>query len=124
MTIELTYFSGPPTNPTGGEAWSGEWDELEGYLRSRTVDSPEKGRSGYWSGCALRGGVRRDENAEPTRVVALDWDLDGSEPDWAALANAGEYVAHTTASHRPDSPRWRVWLHLAEAADRATVKDA
>lgn len=131
MTIELTYFSGAVTNTTDGEAWCGDWDELEGYLRTRTVDAPAKDGSGYFTACALRGGQRAKATALPTRVVALDWDLDGSEPDWEALADAGEYVAHTTASHLQvgpknptGAPRWRVWVHLAEPADAEAIASA
>ena len=124
MTIDITYFSGSRANITGGEAWAGDWDELEGYLRSHTVDAPDKDRSGYFVACALRGGQRLDENAEPTRVLALDWDLNGAEPDWSSLAAMGEYVAHTTASHTPDEHHWRVWVHLAEPVGAAAVRGA
>lgn len=131
--VELTYFPGPPTQVSGGAVWAAhDWTEVEPYLQSKTTDAPAKDGSGYWTACGLDGGRRRDGAARPTRIIALDWDVDGSEPDWAALTEVGPYVAHTTATHlRVDArtnptgaPRWRVWLLLAEAADALTVRRA
>lgn len=134
MPYELTYFSGPPTQVTGGVAWaSDDWAALEPYLKAHATDAPTKDASGYWTACGLDGGRRRDGAARPTRVIALDWDADDSEPDWGALdsASAGPYVAHTTANHRrvgpanpTGAPRWRVWMALTEAADAVTVRAA
>ncbi len=122
MTITLTYFPGRISNVTGGQEWTGEWDELEGYLRSHTVDAPTKDNSGYFVAAACKNGVRNNAAAQPTRVIALDWDVDGYVPDWAALAEY-DYVAHTTGSHlkvcaaNPNGhPRWRVWLPVVEAS--------
>ena len=86
--------------------------ELTEHLLTQTSDRHEKGASGYWVAAPVEG-LRSNANTRPTRVVALDWD-DAErppEPDHPALVGL-RYFAHTTDSHTPDDPRWRVWLEL------------
>jgi hypothetical protein len=117
--VKVTHFgNGPITQRTGGVVWEGAFEALEGYLKSLTVDAPEKDQSGYVVAGECRDGVRSNATTAPTSVVCLDWDVDGREPDWAELAEF-DYVAHTTGSHLKvcpknprGEPRWAVWLHV------------
>lgn len=86
-------------------------------------DDGVKGSAGYAVAAPVPG-PRSNAAAEPTQVLALDYDDAGPEgPDWAALA-AYRYVAYTTDSHSDTEPRWRVWVLLDRAYSREEVADA
>jgi hypothetical protein len=74
-------------------------------------DSGQKGSAGYVVAAPVPG-PRSNAAAEPTRVLALDYDDCGpAGPDWGALAHY-EYLAYTTDSHTDADPHWRVWVLL------------
>lgn len=89
--------------------------DLGEHIIETATDRHEKGASGYWVAAPVFG-LRSNANTQPTRVVALDWDDHEfpPEPDHPALRGL-RYFAHTTDSHSPDDPRWRVWLELDRA---------
>lgn len=86
--------------------------QLAEHILETATDRHEKGASGYWVAAPVYG-TRSNANTAPTRVIALDWDdaERAPEPDHPALAGL-RYFAHTTDSHTPDDPRWRVWVEL------------
>jgi hypothetical protein len=86
-------------------------DELGEYILDTATDDHEKGAAGYWVAAPVYG-TRSNANTEPTRVVALDWDDSDVAPDQHPGLRSLAWFAHTTDSHTPDNPRWRVWLVL------------
>lgn len=91
----------------------------------------QKGTAGYVVAAPVPG-PRSNAAAQPTRVVALDYDDSPTGPNWAELERF-RHLAYTTDSHEtvtPDNlraePRWRVWVLLdreysAEEVGRAVV---
>jgi KaiC/GvpD/RAD55 family RecA-like ATPase len=84
----------------------------------------KKGDAGYVVAAPVPG-PRSNAAAQPTRVVALDYDDSPTGPNWAALERF-RHVAYTTDSHTDAAPRWRVWVLLdraysAEEVGRAVV---
>jgi len=80
------------------------------HLLSRVTDHRTKGAAGYWVAAPVPG-PRSNAVAQPTRVVAIDYDDAPDGPDWAALG-AYQYCAHTTDRHTDAAQRWRVWVLL------------
>jgi hypothetical protein len=107
-------------------------DDPEGlldWLLDQGLDDPDapKGAAGYVVAAPVPG-PRSNAAAQPTRLLALDYDdlPPGQGPDWAALAPY-RYAAYTTDSHDPDGPageRWRVWVWLDRAYSREEVSAA
>jgi len=94
------------------------------HILDAATDQRSKGAAGYWVAAPVPG-PRSNAAAQPTRLIALDYDDSPTGPNWAALA-AWPYFAHTTDSHTETSPRWRVWVLLdrdysAEEVGRAVV---
>ncbi len=103
------YLDTPVTKPRAvGQLVTVPWPNLLTHLLSRIGDQRAKGAAGYWVAAPVPG-PRSNASAQPTRVVALDWD--DAPVDWRAL-RAYEYFAHTTDSHTESEPRWRVWMLL------------
>lgn len=122
MVLTLTRFHGPVNIVHGGitqRFTTGR--ELLAHILTEATDSGQKGSAGYWVTCPLVGGVRADRNAQPTRVVALDWD--GAPIDWQLL-EPFRYIAHTTDSHTEEAPRWRVFLILDREYSREELTQA
>lgn len=96
--------------------------ELPSYVLDTATDDHAKGAAGYWVAAPVPG-PRSNAAAEPTRVLALDYDDAPGGPDWDKLA-AWPYFAHTTDSHAEAQPRWRVWVLLDRVYDGDEVAAA
>ena len=85
------------------------WDALAAragrHAERRAKDGPAWSPTRYLPG-ATRG------NAGVEVVSALVLDVDHAAPAWPRLEGLA-FAAHTTYSHRPEDPRWRVLLPLA-----------
>lgn len=68
--------------------------------------SPEKGGAAWIAGASAG---RTDGHVAEVSVWTLDYD--GVEPDWSKLSH-WRYIAHTTHSHCPERPCWRVIVEL------------
>lgn len=62
-----------------------------------------------WSPAVFRPSTRAKANV--VEVSFLVFDFDASEPPWEHF-DEWDYLAHTTHTHRPDAPRWRLILGL------------
>lgn len=87
--------------------------ELEAVLRGEADD----GASKLWIPAETSG--LTDAHVKAVDFLALDFDR--GEPDWTKLAGFA-YVAHTTRSHKPEAPRWRVVVALEEPAQGESWK--
>lgn len=91
----------------------------------RTTRAAKKGALPYWK-LATFGDVRSDANCLRTnenvlRVTGIEGDYDAGamSPDEAVKMLRAAGIAgmiYTTASHRPDAPRWRVFCPLSAPA--------
>ena len=104
------------------------WEELSAKLRepvrlrvtsARLRAAPEEERHalkdvGGWVGGRCRSGSRKSADVLDVRVIRLD--MDAAPSDWRGKVRAGlrgfTFLAHTTASHRPEHPRVRVVVPL------------
>lgn len=87
-------------------------------LGSALVDHASAAKGGAaWIAAGTAG--RTDEHVDQVCVWTLDYD--GVEPDWAKLAH-WRYIAHTTHSHSPERPSWRVIVDLDEPCVAADWK--
>lgn len=92
--------------------------EFEGLVDLlRAVAHEDKESAPCW--IAGPSGGRTDQHVEGLDAWVLDYD--GAEPEWSKFAG-WNYVAHTTHSHSPDSPHWRVIVELGEQCEAATWK--
>ncbi len=91
--------------------------DLPGVLRE--VASDDKETAPLWSPTEMVGG-KTVGHTKSVEALALDFD-DGAPP-WDKLAG-WTYFAHTTHSHTPEAPRWRVVLELDEPAEVETWKN-
>jgi hypothetical protein len=107
----------------GGEAVT--WEALAARLGEvRPVTTPKRLSPG-WSPIRWRDGVprrRRSDAVAALSCLVLDFDFDAELADVAAAGAelAGAWVAHTTWSHTPETPRARLVVPLARevAAER------
>lgn len=124
--MHLTHYHRVPVNRPAavGDVVELAFRELPNYVLATATDDHAKGAAGYWVAAEVRG-PRSNAAAEPTTVIALDYDDAPGGPAWDRLA-AWPYFAHTTDSHTPADPRWRVWIHLdrAYAADEVAAAAA
>jgi hypothetical protein len=89
------------------------WLALAQRLCTYDERSSKDGRA--WSPVSYRPGTTRGKaNVDQVYMLVLDVDHTALPLD---LLEGLEYVAHTTYSHTPDDPRWRVVLPLAEPID-------
>lgn len=112
--MKLSFFSDKyDSEPTNVEL---DFSELPDVLRAEA--SADKETAPLWSPSDMQGGKTEGHTKS---VEALALDFDGVEPPWYRL-NAWNYFAHTTHSHTPDDPHWRVVVQLAEPGDPKTWK--
>jgi hypothetical protein len=86
-------------------------DELALMLTTFEVLA-DKRRGRCWSPARYADGATSRGNAGVVEISALVFDLDRVAPDFARLAGIC-WIDHTTWSHRPEAPRWRVIIPLA-----------
>lgn len=128
--LEITFFTGVPVDrprAVGSSTVFASLAQLVDAVLDAGVHDPTapKGAAGYVVAAPMTG-PRSNAAAQPTRVVALDYDDAPDGPDWAAL-NTVRHFAYTTDSHDPDGPngpRWRVWVELDRAYTAAEVSAA
>lgn len=92
--------------------------ELCDRLEAMGADYPVKEGAPCWL-AGLNAGTRTDADMREMGVWVLDYDQ--GEPDWSKLSG-WEYAAHTTHSHTPEAPKWRVIVALDGVQDAATWK--
>src|SRR5262249_47726874 len=76
-------------------------------LLTTFVQIAEKKQARCWSPTRYVDGATSRGNAGVDAVSALVFDLDRVPPD-RRLLNGVCWIGHTTWSHRPEAPRWRV----------------
>lgn len=107
--MKLSFFADKyDSEPTNVEL---TFDDLPGVLQAEA--SSDKETAPLWSPSDMQGG-KTEGHVQSVEALALDFD--GVEPPWYKL-NAWSYFAHTTHSHTPDDPHWRVVVELAEPGD-------
>lgn len=90
-----------------------EWPVLAERLCKYDERQTKDGRA--WSPVTYRPGTTRGQaNVEQVHALVLDIDHNDIPTD---LLGGLEYVAHTTFSHTPDDPRWRVVLPLTRPVE-------
>lgn len=73
---------------------------------------------GGYVGGYLDGGVRKQSNVKYRQLLTLDID-NGTDGVWEKLTKAygNACVMHTSHSHTPENPRWRIVMPLARKCD-------
>ena len=113
--MKLAYSPGPASNLATRD-FAADWERIAERLTHKTGQKD--------GSCLVRGACapeRRDTNLHASELLVLDADhgLDfdtGEEvaaphPCLAAEALDGyQYIITTSYSHRPDAPRWRLWM--------------
>jgi hypothetical protein len=82
----------------------------------------DKHRGRCWSPTRYVDGHTARGNAGVESVSCLVFDCDRMPPDLKRLEGVC-WIAHTTWSHRPDAPRWRVVMPLAQPVPSASWRD-
>src|SRR6266568_2822861 len=83
-----------------------------GQMLSRFEVLADKRRGRCWSPTRYADGATSRGNAGVLEVSALVFDLDRVPPDPERLAGV-YWLGHTTWSHTPTAPRWRVVIPLS-----------
>jgi hypothetical protein len=96
-------------------------DELVTMLTTFEV-LKDKRRGRCWSPTKYADGVTSRGNAGVESVSCLVFDCDRVPPDEERLAGV-YWIGHTTWSHTPQAPRWRVVIPLARAVPAAQWRD-
>jgi hypothetical protein len=91
-------------------------------LLSRFTVLADKHRGRCWSPTQYADGYAARGNAGVESVSCLVFDCDRVPPEWTRLDSV-YWIAHTTWSHRPDVPRWRLVLPLAQPVRSANWRD-
>lgn len=118
--IEWTWWSSP-TDPNGLRAEADDWGTLVAMLRQH-ARRPHDGRA--WSPVTFEGNRRSAATVERVFAVGMDVDVDG-EPGRVADALRGlAAFVHTTRKHRPEAPRCRAIVPLAQPTDAEGYKRA
>lgn len=106
-----------------GEAVTTTEVELEGFIYSQNLKASSKDAVPAWSPCVFKPLSRKHDDA--IEVSALVFDFDKATVEQLArtrnvLQRAGiEHLWHTSFSHTPEKPKWR----LIVALDRAVKPD-
>jgi hypothetical protein len=112
--MKLSFFASKyHSDPEAGEL---DFADLPGFLRDNA--EADKETAALWSPSDMQGGKTVGHTKS---VEALALDFDHVEPPWARLSG-WSYFAHTTHSHTPEDPHWRVVVELEEPGDPATWK--
>lgn len=125
--LQITFYPGVPVarpRAVGSIAAFASLSALAEAVLDAGIHDPAapKGAAGYVVAAPVPG-PRSNAAAQPTRVLALDYDDAPGGPDWEVMAGL-RWFAYTTDSHRPEAPRWRVWIELDRAYDAAEVSAA
>jgi len=91
-------------------------------MLSRFEVLTEKRRGRCWSPTRYAEGASSRSNACVLKVSALVFDLDRVPPNPERLAGV-HWIGHTTWSHKPTAPRWRVVIPLATPVPAARWRD-
>jgi hypothetical protein len=91
-------------------------------MLSRFEILTDKRRSRCWSPTLYAAGATTRGNAGVEAVSALVFDMDRVPPDPARLEGVC-WIGHTTWSHRPEAPRWRVVIPLSRPVPAANWQD-
>ena len=111
MSIPVSVFDSKDDNRPMQYRLS--WNDLAQRLCRYEERSDKNGRA--WSPVTYRPGTTRGK-ANVEAVHALVLDVDHALPPWTLLERY-EYVGHTTHSHTPENPRWRITLPLSRAVN-------
>jgi len=113
--MKISFFSDKhDSEPQGAEV---AFADLPSVLRE--VASSDKETAPLWAPALMEGGKTVGHTKS---VEALALDFDNGEPPWDKLAG-WTYFAHTSHSHTPEAPRWRVVLELDQSYDVETWKN-
>jgi hypothetical protein len=112
--LAVTRF--PRKDVPYGERQTIGWRNVLDYVARPRISAKQKEDLTLWSFATFRGNHRGAEDVE--EVFSLGFDDDErplpwgeASPLWTSLGVRG--ILHTTASHRPDAPRYRVFLLLS-----------
>jgi hypothetical protein len=109
-TTEFTIARFDRIDRPNVRSWTVTLSQLVTMLRKFEV-LDDKRRGQCWSPTKYAAGATSRGNAGDEAVSALVFDCDRVPPDEKRL-NGVRWIAHTTWSHRPEAPRWRVVIPL------------
>jgi predicted P-loop ATPase len=120
MNVAQGYSSKLNTVSNREIAWTDLVEELRTPIRTGESTSEYHKMSkeaqnniknvGYYIFGYVKGGMRKKDNVQHIDILALDIDNDIDMDD---LPFAWEFVLHSTHSHRPDKPRYRMLVPLS-----------
>jgi hypothetical protein len=125
------------SRPAEGRARTCTWEELAARVREPDRDlGGGKANLPLWSFASFRDGYRSGKHLERVCALAIDYDSHPERPpedpargnpglDLATLTRCWKRwrrVVHTTASHKPDAARWRVFLFLSRPVDEGEYR--
>lgn len=110
LVVPIVVYGG--YTQTTGRAKHVQWAELARRL-STHQERAVKESGQVWSPVVFKSKQNRRANESIAELTAAVLDLDHATPHWGLLDGV-EYAAHTTHSHAPGDPRWRLVLPFAE----------
>jgi hypothetical protein len=114
MMHEITIALYACLTDTAAQVRRVAWDELVEGLGEHHERADKDGP--LWSPVVLHRVWRRNENV--TALTALVFEVDHADPDWSLLEGL-DWAAHTTHSHTPDDPHWRVVIRAKDPVEKA-----
>jgi hypothetical protein len=122
----LRGWYAPRKEEPQGARWERSWEDFARALAcpAAPADTPKE-QLPLWNLATFREDKRNLDNLEALHGLALDLDnlaADTTPDTLRAAFGRWAFLAHTSPSHTPEAPRWRVFLPLAqpvgpEAAD-------
>jgi hypothetical protein len=114
--------------PQVGTHWSCTWRELADFLATPAVarltgdDDRDKAQAGAWSPALYGGNVRQQSAIEHVDALVVDIDQGGDVTSVAEVLGRYRAIVHSTFKSRPEAPRCRAVIALAEPMDVDTYK--
>jgi hypothetical protein len=94
------------------------WSGFVQFVAAPEV-APDKDALEAWSPGRFAGNIRKDENTELVSAIVLDDDSSGLTLDQvAAIWSAFAGIIHTTHSHTPEHPKYRIVLRVSHDMTR------
>jgi putative DNA primase/helicase len=101
------------------KTWEGDFPGFVKAVIGRVPEATDKASNGWICGAAFTPAYRHTENFQGRYFLSLDYDhiqRDDIGKILSSVCAGTAYLAYTTWSHQPETPRIRVWIPLSRSA--------